>query len=207
MGHRKGCGRVGGAFARFDLLSKNIVQYLRADRFAEVAIHARGKAAVLIAFHGVGGEGKDNLMIVTTALLFTEEIRCGEPLHFGHLHIHQDEVVAPPREGLERFLAVCGDGDAMASLFQQVQHQALVYQIIFGDQDAEHIGGIPRILRSVAGEEGYGALLLRSTEHARNRFTQLGLTNRFQEIGRDAQLLAAFGVAEAPGRSKQCTCR
>ena len=60
-----------------------------------------------------------------------------EPVHFRHLHIHQDQV-----EGLflpcrQRLPSGLGQNDRVSSLLQESHRYSLVYQVVFRQQDPE----------------------------------------------------------------------
>ena len=59
--------------------------------------------------------------------------------HDGHLHVHENDVVAFLLDVLEGFETVVGDCDAVVVLFQNPDGELLVDCVVFCEQDAERL--------------------------------------------------------------------
>ena len=60
-----------------------------------------------------------------------------QPVHFRHLHVHQDHVVAVLLGQVDCLVAVAGDLDRVAPILQDVGGQFLVGGVVFHQQDAQ----------------------------------------------------------------------
>ncbi len=69
-----------------------VVQLVLIDRFGQVVVHAGLQAGFAVAGAGVGGHGHDGQ--VGVAGLFADFTGGSQTVHFRHLYIHQDQVVA-----------------------------------------------------------------------------------------------------------------
>ena len=109
----------------------------------DIVVHARRQTAFAISYHGVSGHGYDGNMFsrrpfrIAHPFLFSNQGRGLEPIHFRHLHIHQDQV-----EGLflpcrQRLPSGLRQNDRVSSLLQESHRHFLVYQIVFRQQDPE----------------------------------------------------------------------
>ena len=78
-----------------DVIVQQFIEFRRADGFRKIPIHPRLEAALSVSLHGMGGQGDDRN--VKPRVLFTFPQLAGgfEPVHFGHLHVHQDQIVKP----------------------------------------------------------------------------------------------------------------
>src|SRR5262249_2110234 len=63
-----------------------------ADRLRDVALHAGFEARLAVAVHGVRGHRDDPRPPLQGHLLH-DRTRCLEAVHFGHLHVHEHEIV------------------------------------------------------------------------------------------------------------------
>src|SRR5215831_19317158 len=75
------------------------------DGLADVVVHAGFEAHLAIALHGVGGHGHDPRPLGERPA-FTDPPCCIESIQLGHLHVHEQHVVALPFEGGDRFESV-----------------------------------------------------------------------------------------------------
>ena len=127
-----------------------------------------------------------------------------EPIHLGHLHVHQDHVVGLPPDRLHRLDAVRRQVGAVAHLLQQPHGELLVHDVVFGEQDAQRMargergvdlrlgGGLRGLRRSVVDEQRH------------ERVEQLALVQGLGERrGEDAvALLASAERAEEHQRQR-----
>src|ERR1700722_3232752 len=63
------------------------------NRLGDEVIHARGHAALTVAFHRSGGHGDDRNMTPGTLFQLTNGLRGLVAIHLGHLAVHEDGVV------------------------------------------------------------------------------------------------------------------
>ena len=83
---------------------------------ADVIIHSGRNAHFPVAFHGVGSHRDD--MWLGRVDQFTD-FACGiQSIHFGHLHIHEDDIVDLAFDGFYCFEAVRGNIGAVAHLLK-----------------------------------------------------------------------------------------
>ena len=59
-----------------------------------------------------------------------------DAIHFGHMHVHQDQIVCLARECIYRFPAIGCNVGIIPQLLQHALHDLLVDQVIFRQQDA-----------------------------------------------------------------------
>ena len=101
-----------------------------------MVVHARSQTGFAVHGHGIGGHGHNR--------------QCGEPqvlanhsggskaIHHRHLQVHQHDVKCRSGcgQGFHRLLAMVGDLDHGALVFQQFARHLLVVQIVFNQQQA-----------------------------------------------------------------------
>ena len=108
------------------------------DGLGQVVLHARIQAALAVAFHGVGGHGDDGQVVEPGFL--ADGSGGGQAIHFGHLDVHQHQVVVVGRGRLyfcHGIMAVDGGLDLYAGFFQKGQgHGAVELYVI----DQQHPG-------------------------------------------------------------------
>ena len=76
------------------------------DRLAEVAVHAGVEAALAVRVEGRRGQGDDRHARASLARLGrAHEARRLEPVHAGHLQVHEDEVGLELGDSLQSLLA------------------------------------------------------------------------------------------------------
>jgi hypothetical protein len=85
-------------------------QVLLGKRLGEVIIHPSCQALVPIAFHGIGRQGNDGNMVTGADRSFMPANggRCGEPVQYRHLAVHEYEIIAFPQYGLNSLSAILG---------------------------------------------------------------------------------------------------
>lgn len=106
------------------------------ERFGDKVIHASGLAGVAVSDSGVGGY-RDDIRLLVGGQCLTDMAGSGEPIHFWHLDIHEDEVIVVFFELVERFLAISGEVGGEAKLLQCGEQDHLINFIIFGEEDTE----------------------------------------------------------------------
>ena len=120
--------------------------------FAEVGVHAGGDAVLAVLGHDIGGEGNDGqaLAVAAPALELADAAGGSEAVHDGHLAIHQDGVVVGLGNAFQGFGAVVGDGDEGRELLQGALGDALIYGVVFDQENVSAAeGGVD--LRSRSG--------------------------------------------------------
>src|SRR4051794_18162695 len=108
---------------------------LHVDRFRDVAVASRFEETVLVAAHGVGGEGEDrDRSRLRIGLHFADH---AQAVDAGEVNVHEDEVdrlaAACDRE---RFLAAGRFYGLVATLFEQVLDELHVHLVVLDDEDA-----------------------------------------------------------------------
>ena len=87
-----------------------------------------------------------NLVIADRGLRIADPARGLQPVHLGHLHVHQHQVVGQGLERLDGFRAVGHGVRAQAQLLQDAQGHLLVGDVVLGQQDARpRPGAVSRI--------------------------------------------------------------
>ena len=100
------------------------------DRFGQIIVHARFEASFPVAFHGVGRHGHDGNADLRFRFPASDGRRGLEPVHHGHLDVHEDEVEHPPGPRFDRPFSVPGRGHRMAAFLEQVDGDFLVDRIV-----------------------------------------------------------------------------
>lgn len=60
-----------------------------------------------------------------------------KPSFYGHLHVHQRNVLGLACDDFQRFQSDAGQIGPVTHLFHQPHHKLLGHQIVFGDQNAQ----------------------------------------------------------------------
>ena len=123
-----------------------------------------------------------------------------QAVHFRHFDVHQDDVKPPfACEDLERLAAVSREANLVPYAFENAQCVGLIDGIVFGKQDAEVAARLgERMSRNQFGLTGCLTRGLTS-QGGLNCLQQLGLPDGLGQIGPNAKLAAAGGVAPHPG--------
>src|ERR1019366_1131056 len=116
-----------------DPFSQCVDQLLAAHRFADVAVHSRVEAPLAVAIHRVGRHRDHRCAVVA---VFAAAQLGGRliAVHFGHLAVHQDRVVALPGERLYGLASVTDDVDAAAAAFEHADGDDLIDGTVLGDE-------------------------------------------------------------------------
>ena len=116
-----------------------------------------------------------------------------QPIHIGHLHIHQHQVEDAVGEFVQGLGSISGDRRAVSALFQQAHREFLVVEAVFGQQHAqssqfERFGTDRRRLRQPGVRQG------RELQQAGDGVEQVGGRDRLGEAGVGPRPVAARGV-------------
>jgi hypothetical protein len=113
---------------------QGFLKLLRNDRLADVLVHAGGEAGFAIFVEGIGGHGESRGGLVQGIL--TDGSGGLHTVQHRHLHIHENQRVAVQAGKCERLLAVLGQIDNEADIFQQKTLYILHDRLVFGDHHA-----------------------------------------------------------------------
>ena len=105
-------------------------EFLNADRFGDVTIHARSQTTFLVRFHRMSGHGNDWNMGAADFLLGSD---CGgrfETVHLGHLDIHEYHVKLVGLKCGECSPAITGHFHGIASFLKHAHGHGLVNRIV-----------------------------------------------------------------------------
>ena len=167
-------------------------QQLRAHGLGQVVVHARGEAHLAVAAHGVRRHRDDPQRPVGP--LPADPPGRLEAVHLGHLHVHQDDVVRLPLDGVEHLEPVLGDVRRVADALEEPERELHVHGVVLGQEDPQRVlgaqeGGSVLVLRGGRGAgDGVGR------EHRDDRVEQRRGLDRLGELLRD-------GVAPALARA------
>jgi hypothetical protein len=130
-------GRLRARRPQRDVILQQFIEFLSPDGFRKISIHSRREETFAVAFHSVRGKGDD--WSVKPRLFFTLWQLTGgfESIHFGHLHIHQDQIVSSLFEGARSLASVGNNLDGVPTLLEETCHEPLVHCVVLSDQDAE----------------------------------------------------------------------
>ena len=108
---------------------------VEADGLADVVVHPGLQAPVALVAEHAGRHGDDPRPLRTPALV--DPPRRLQPVHLGHLDVHQHHVVAPALERGERLEPVRRDVPAVPELLEQEQCKPLVQGVVLCDEDPQ----------------------------------------------------------------------
>ena len=114
------------------VLDNFAVEQLIINRFRDVVVHAHGFAFFHIYRGYIGREGNNGHFQMQ---LGADVFRGLKPIHFGHLQVHQHDVVAGGTQFLHGNPAVAGHFHFEAEILQQRFHQKLVQGNVFHYQN------------------------------------------------------------------------
>src|SRR2546421_3102370 len=113
---------------------------LEGDEWLEnVVVYARLDQALPVAPHGVARHGDDPGTEVPLPRLPDDAGRL-DPVHFRHLHVHEDDVVLLALDSLYGLGTVRSHIGAVAELSQEAKNKLLVGRVVLRKQDAK---GLP----------------------------------------------------------------
>ena len=133
---------------------------------AQVRVHAGSQAALLVFLHGVCGRRDDVRMPGAVAL--AQGPRHLQAVDFGHLHVHENDVIKHVRAGVERLLPVGSHVRAVAEAVEHVRHDLAVDRVVL-DQKKAHFIAIVVYLAQLAFTARRVRLLLLGGEQAVHR--------------------------------------
>src|SRR5271168_3023451 len=99
-----------------------------------MVVHSGEQASLAIAAHGVGGHGNDRQALEAT--VGANELSCRQPIHDGHLNVHQNQVERFSVDLIYALAAVEGHSDVDTQVGQQFFSQETVDLVILNQQDA-----------------------------------------------------------------------
>src|SRR5947209_4753548 len=112
-------------------------QRRRLDRLDQIAVHPRLQAAFAITHHRMRGQ-RDDGNISPRSLFPVSNCRGGfDPVHSGHLHVHEDKIEALTFERLQRGGPVVHGGDCVTLFLEHVLGESAVYRIVLDQQDVQ----------------------------------------------------------------------
>jgi len=103
-------------------------------------------------------------------LALADRPRGRQPVHHGHLHVHQHDVERPALVRFDSLLPVVGDDRHVAHLFQQAHDHPLVDCVVFRH---EHVQAPRRRLTSLERRRRGGRRLDRLTQRQEHGVEQL----------------------------------
>ena len=128
-------------------------QLLLGEGLAQEIIHARGKTALAISLHGVGGQRDDGHPRAAGIQFAPAQFRRRrQPIHHRHLAIHQHRVVSVVVHRLEGQPAVFRGMRDAAQALQHSDRHFPVHGIVLDQQDLRHEGA--RRQRPAAPSDG-----------------------------------------------------
>mmetsp|Transcript_20413 Transcript_20413/g.81636 ORF Transcript_20413/g.81636 Transcript_20413/m.81636 type:complete len:212 (-) Transcript_20413:1852-2487(-) len=144
----RGVVRCGLGGRRTPLLERGdaLAQRAEAARLAEAAVHAGVEVGGLLGRAAVCGEGDDGEFARAEFEVLADAPRRGEPVHVGHLDVHEHEVVLRRRrrvalrarlDGGEGLAPVVGDRHAVPELLEHDRREPLVDAVVLGDEHAQ----------------------------------------------------------------------
>ena len=110
---------------------QGLVEQRRVHRLGNVVVHAGGQAGVAVLAEGVGGHRDDRRGLAGAP---TDRPCRGKTVEHGHLHVHQDQVVAPRRGEFDRARAVLRSFNHQVHAAQQFFGHFPVDRIVFSQQ-------------------------------------------------------------------------
>ena len=129
------CDAIGRS-ARSHPLLYDTYQLFGLKRFREIVVHASFQAALTFAEKGVSGHGDDDWLL---AIDFPDLAASFEPVHAGHLAIHENDIVGLfPVRG-KRFAAVRHKVDFEPCTLQNELPYPLIDCIVFCHQDSNRL--------------------------------------------------------------------
>ena len=166
------------------------VESVRVDGLGHVVVHSGVQAALAFFHRRVGGHGDDREL--RKARIRADLGRRLEAVHFGHLEIHQNDVVRRrERDALEHpdgLPSVVGDRDPGPDALEKLDGDLLVDEVVLGQQDPD--APEPVRWRGFAGRApGDLASSGFRREDRDERVDQHGLRDGLQQEARDVELL------------------
>ena len=95
---------------------QQIIQPLDLNRLRQIPVHSRGAAAFLILSHGVRSQRYHDLVFIPVRLFHSDSGGRFQSIQFGHLHVHQHQIVVFECQCSQRFQSVPDDIDLVPAL-------------------------------------------------------------------------------------------
>ena len=127
---------AGAAGRRAEPSHQRRAHLLGGEGFRHVIVHPRGQALLAVAFDRARGQGYDRACGGRIGFLLADLRGRLEPVHLGHLAIHEDQAVLAARIAFERFEAVRGGLDLAAQALEDADRDFQVDRIVLDEQDA-----------------------------------------------------------------------
>ena len=106
-------------------------QLFQLDGLSDVIVHTRIQAFFFIAFHGIGGKGDDH---GACAGRFAYEAGSFKSVHFGHLKVHEYDIIRLFQHEVHGFPAIGHYFWRIAQLSKDMEDHLLIDNIVFGYQ-------------------------------------------------------------------------
>ena len=110
------------------------MQCFNLDRLGKVIIHTGSKTLFTVALHSIGRHSYNARSLLRWQILVNGARRL-QPIHFRHLHIHENHIIALSLQCLQYLQAVTGNISSISHTCQEVQCQPLVNCVILRQQN------------------------------------------------------------------------
>ena len=170
-------------------------ELLGADRLRDVVVHAGREARLAILGERVRRH-RDDVRAALGRPALADPARRVEAVELRHLDVHQDDVVRPALERLDRLEPVVRDVGAVAELLEEAQRDLLVHRVVLREQDAKPRPGALSVC--------HGLDLLfdgAPREQAQERVVELRRLERLCELG--GEEAARLGLRQPAERREE----
>lgn len=117
--------------SRLHPLFEHAAEFVAADRFGQIVIHAGANAALAIALHGVSGEGYYRGPLGGT--FRGSNSRGGlKAIHFRHLAVHKNKIELAAAGGGDRFNTIANHFYVGVEALQDVASDFLIDEVVLG---------------------------------------------------------------------------
>ena len=183
-------------------MRQRVGEILALQRLGEITVHPRPQAPLPVSLHRVRRQGDDRYVTARPPFAFADRGHGLEPVHLGHLHVHQDEVERPGLPGGHRLTSVADDGRRVPQGFQHAHRYFLVDGVVIGQKDAQAPRGPALALPD--RDAGEGGPTPRRAGHRRRvqdphqGVEQLGLPDGFDQRSGNSQVPRSIRFARGP---------
>ncbi len=105
-----------------------------ADGLGEVIVHPRFEAAFAVSLHRLGRHGDDRQP--APRIVLANCPRGLEPVHLGHLNVHENQVERLRPGQPDRLGPIVGDDHVMPLALEQRHRELLIVEAVFGQKNA-----------------------------------------------------------------------